>query len=78
MVLQNLLLVQGLVVIAPPPQANPNALKEPPTVEIGVQHLLAMTTEEFNLQTIWNQYGTTTEPTDTSMTSTSKLVNAPL
>ena len=44
----------------------------------GVHHLLAMTTEEVHLQTIWNQYGTTIEPTDTSTTSTYKSVNAPL
>ena len=51
MVLQNLLLVQGLVATAPPPQANPNDLRAPPTAETGVHHLLAMTTEEVNLQT---------------------------
>ena len=51
MVLKNPLLVQGLVVIAPPPQPNPNALGEPPKEETCVHHLLAMTTEEVNLQT---------------------------
>ena len=51
MVLQNLLPVQGLVATAPPSQPNPNDLGEPTTVETGVHHLLAMTTEEVNLQT---------------------------
>ena len=51
MVLQNPLLVQGLVATASPPQPNPNAPRAPPTIEIGVHHLLAMTTEEVNLQT---------------------------
>ena len=51
MVLQNPLLVQGLVVTILPPQPNPNAPWAPPTVEIGLHHLLAMTTEEVNLQT---------------------------
>ena len=51
MVLQNPLPVQGLVVIAPPPQPNPNALGAPPMTEIVVHHLLTMTTEEVNLQT---------------------------
>ena len=54
MVLQNPLLVQGLVATTPIPQANPNALGAPPMVETGVHHLLAMTTEEVNLQTRWN------------------------
>ena len=72
------LLVQGLVATTPPPQPNPNALGAPPTAETSVHHLLAMTTEEVNLQTRRNQYGTTSKPTDTSMTSTSKSVNAPL
>ena len=43
--------------------------------EIGVHHLLAMTTEEFNLQTRRNQYGTTTKPIDSLAASTSKTVN---
>ena len=51
MVLQNPLPVQGQVATTPPPQANPNAPGAPPMVEIGVHHLLAMTTEEVNLQT---------------------------
>ena len=51
MVLQNPLPVQGLVATAPPPQANSNAPGAPPTAEIGVHHLLGMTTEEVNLQT---------------------------
>ena len=46
--------------------------------EIGVHHLLAMTTEEVNLQTRRNQYGTTIKPADTLVTSTSKTVNLPL
>ena len=50
MVLQNPLLVQGLVATTPPPQANPNALGAPPTVETGVHHVMTMTTEEINLQ----------------------------
>ena len=37
-----------------------------------------MKTEEVNLQTRWNQYGTKTKPADTSVTSTSKTTNAPL
>ena len=51
MVLQNPLPVQGLVATAPPTQPNPNTLGAPPTVKIGVHHLLAMTTEEVKLQT---------------------------
>ena len=78
MVLQNPLPVQGLVATATPPQANPNALGAPPIVETGVHHLLAMTTEEVNLQTRQNQYGTTTELVDSSATSTSKTLNLPL
>ena len=78
MVLQNPLLVEGLVAIVPPPQPNPNTPGEPPMVEIGVHHLLAMTTEEVNLQTRRYQYGTTIEPADTSAISTSKTVNLPL
>ena len=30
------------------------------------------------MQTRWNQYGATTEPADTSIESTSKIVNLPL
>ena len=78
MVLQNPFLVQGLVAIAPPPQANPNAPGAPPTINTGVHHLLAMTTEEVNLQTRHNHYGTTTEPADTLAALTSKIVNLPL
>ena len=78
MVLQNPLPVQGLVATTPPPQPNPNTLGAPPNVETGVHHVLAMTTEEVNLQTRPNQYETTTEPTDTSAASMSKSVNAPL
>ena len=78
MVLQNLLPIQGLVATPPPPQANPNALGAPPMAETGVHHLLAMTTKVVNLQIRQNQYGTTTEPVDTSMESTSKIVNKPL
>ena len=51
MVLQNPLSVQGLVATASPPQPNPNSLGAPPTAKTGVHHLLAMTTEEVNLQT---------------------------
>ena len=51
MVLQNPLLVQGLVATAFPPQPNPNAPGAPPMVETGVHHLLAMKTEEVNMQT---------------------------
>ena len=51
MVLQNPLLVQGLVATATPPQATPNTLGAPPTTETGVHHLMTMTTEEVNLQT---------------------------
>ena len=51
MVLQNPLPLQGLVAIVPPPQPNPNALWAPPMEETGFHHLLAMTTEEVNLQT---------------------------
>ena len=78
MVLQNPLLVQGLVATTPPPQPNPNASGAPPTTEIGVHHLLAMTTEEVNLQTKRNQYETNTKPSDTSVASTSKTTNAHL
>ena len=78
MVLQNPLPVQGLVATAPPPQPNPNASGAPPMTETCVHHLLAMTTEEVNLQTRRNQYRTNTEPADTSATSTSKTTNAPL
>ena len=46
--------------------------------KIGVHHLLAMMTKEVNLQTRWNQYGTTIEPADTSVASMSKTVNLPL
>ena len=46
--------------------------------ETCVHHLLAMRTEEVDLQTRWNQYGTTTKPANTSTTSTSKTVNLPL
>ena len=49
MVLQNPLLVQGLVATAPPPQANPNAPGALPTTKIGVHHMMTMTTEEVNL-----------------------------
>ena len=66
MVLQNPLPIQGLVATAPPPQANPNTPGAPPIAETGVHHLLAMTTEEVNLQTRQNYYDTTTKPTDTS------------
>ena len=51
MVLQNPLLVQGLVATVPHPQANPNAPGAPPMAETRVHHLLAMMTEEVNLQT---------------------------
>ena len=51
MLLQNPLPVQGLVAIAPPSQPNPNALGAPPMEKTGVDHLLAMTTEEVYLQT---------------------------
>ena len=78
MVLQNLLPVQGLVATVPPPQPNPITLRAPPMAETGVHHLLAMTTEEVNLQNRQNQYGATTEPPDTSATSTSKSANVPL
>ena len=78
MVLQNPLPVQGLVATTPPPQANSNAPGAPPTIETGFHHLLAMTTKEVNLQTRRNQYGTTTEPTDTLAASTSKKINLTL
>ena len=78
MLLQNPLLVQGLVATATPPQANPNAPKAPPMAKTGVHHLMTITTEEVNLQTRRNQYGTTTEPIDSSATSTSKTTNLPL
>ena len=78
MVLQNPLPFQGLVATAHSPQPNPNAPGAPPTAETGVHHLLAMTTEEVNLQTRRNQYRANTEPTNTSMASTSKIANAPL
>ena len=51
MVLQNPLLVQGLVATASAPQPNPTTLAAPSTVESGVHHLLALITEEANLQT---------------------------
>ena len=78
MVLQNPLPVQGLVATIPPPQVNPNTLGAPPMAETGVHHLLAMTTEEVKMQTRRNQYGTATKLVDTSVTSTSKIVNPPL
>ena len=78
MVLQKPLLVQGFVATAPPPQANPNALGAPPMAEIGFHHLLAMTTEEVNMETRQNQYGTTTKPTESSIASISKTINLPL
>ena len=52
MVLQNPIPVQGLVATVSPPQANPNTLGEPPIAETGVHHLMTMTTEEVNLQTL--------------------------
>ena len=54
MVLQNPLLVQGLVATTTSPQPNPNDLGASPTAETGVHHLLDMTTEEVNLQTRQN------------------------
>ena len=78
MVLQNPLPVQGLVAIAAPPQATPNAPGAPPTVETGVHHLMTMTTEEVNLQTRRNQHDTTTKHVDSSAASTSKTTNLPL
>ena len=78
MVLQNPLPDKGLVATTPPPQPNPNALGAPPKAETGVHHLMTMTTEEVNLQTRQNQYGTTTGPVDASATSTSKTSNLPL
>ena len=78
MVLQNPLPVQGLVESAPLPEPNPNAPGACPMAETGVHQLLALTTEEVNLQTRRTQYGTNTEPADTSTTSTSKTTNAPL
>ena len=78
MVLQNPLPIQGLVETAPPPQANPNALGAPPTAETGVHHLLVMTAKEVNLSTRRNQYGTTTEPADSSAAFMSKTTNLPL
>ena len=78
MVLQNPLPFQVLVATTPPFQPNPNALGPPPMAETGVHHLLAMTTEEVNLQTRRNQYGTTTEPADSSAASMSKTINLPL
>ena len=78
MVLQNPLPVQVLVATAPPPQANPNAPRASPMAKTGVHHLMTMTTEEVNLQTRRNQYGTTTELADSSAASTSKTTNLPL
>ena len=78
MVLQNPLPVQGLVATAHLLQPNHNAPRAPPMLETGVHHLLAMTTEEVNLQTRQNQYRTNTEPVNTSVASTSKIDNAPL
>ena len=78
MVLQNPLPVQGFVATAPPPQANPNAPGEPTMAETGVHHLMTMTTEEVNLQTRRNHYGTTTKLADSSTASTSKTTNLPL
>ena len=78
MVLQNPLPVQGLVATAPPPQPNTNAPRAPPMAETGVHHLLAMTTEEVNLQNRQNKYKTNTEPVDTSAASTSKIITAPI
>ena len=49
MVLQNPLPVQGLVATALAPQPNPTTPNTPPTVESGVYHMLALTTEEVNL-----------------------------
>ena len=68
MVLQNPLPVQGLVATTLSPQPNPNASGAPLTIETGVHHLLAMTIEEVNLQTIRNKYGTNTELANTSAT----------
>ena len=78
MVLQNPLPVQGLVATAPPSQANPNAPGASAMAETGVHHLMTMTIEEVNLQTRRNQYGTTTEPVDSSVASTSKTTKLPL
>ena len=64
MVLQNPLLVQGLVATAPTPQPNPNTSGEPPISETGVHHLLAMKIEEVNLQL----YGISTELTPNLLT----------
>ena len=49
MVLQNQLLVQGLVETTPTSQPNPTTLVAPLIAETGVHHLLALTTEEVNL-----------------------------
>ena len=70
MVLQNPLLVQGLVATTPNPHPNPTTPAVPLIVEIGVHHLLPLTTKELNLQTRRNQYKTNTEPIDPSVAST--------
>ena len=54
MVLQNPLLVQILLATAPALQPNPTTLAAPPPAKKGVHHLLALTTEEVNLQTMRN------------------------
>ena len=54
LVLQNPLLVQILLATAPALQPNPTTPAAPPPAKKGVHHLLALTTEEVNLQTMRN------------------------
>ena len=78
MVLQNPLPLQGLVATTPIPPPAPAAPTADSPIGIGTHHLLALTTDEVNLQTRHNQYGSTAETTDPSVTSTSKATNIPL
>ena len=78
MVLQNPLPLQGLVATINMPPPAPAAPAAASPTEIGVHHLLAMTTDEVNLQTRWNQYGSTTKTADPLAESTSKATNIPL
>ena len=75
MVLQNLLPLQGLVATTPAPQPTSTTPSASLPIEIGVHYLLALTTEEVNLQTRKNQYGSNIEPTDLSLSSTSNTTN---
>ena len=77
MVLQNPLPLQGLVGTALMPPPSPKAPVMAPPTETGVHHLLAMKTDEVNLQTRRNQYGSTTETADPSTASMSKITSTP-